>query len=29
MEAAMKHMKKGKAIGENGVAVEMVEALGE
>ena len=28
MEAAVKQMKKGKAIGEDGVAVEMVEALG-
>ena len=29
VEAAIKHMKKGKAIGEDGVAVEMVEALEE
>ena len=29
VEAAMKQMKKGKAIGEDGVAVEMVEALEE
>ena len=29
VEAAVKQMKKGKAIGEDGVAVEMVEALGD
>ena len=29
VEAAVKQMKKGKAIGEDGVAVEMVEALEE
>ena len=29
VEAAMKQMKKGKAIGEDVMAVEMVEALGE
>ena len=28
VEAAVKQMKKGKGIGEDGVAVEMVEALG-
>ena len=28
VEAAMKQMKRGKAIGEDGVAMEMVEALG-